>query len=64
MNLDLKLDELAKLLGEKEITIFILRQRVAELEAKLAGPPVQIIPTPDNQAQLPKSEKVSNLRPA
>lgn len=48
MNLDLKIDELAKLLGEKEIMIFILKQKIQELEAKLL----------DNEAQLDSYKRI------
>lgn len=54
MNLDLKIDELAKLLGEKEIMIFVLRQKVAELEAQLA----------ESAQEIPQLGKAQSLRPA
>ena len=57
MNFDLKIEALAQLLGEKEVTIFVLNQRVKELEAKLAEFDTA------QSAKVPP-EKLQALRPA
>lgn len=57
MNFDLKIEALTQLLGEKELSIFVLTQKVKELEEKLE----QLSPERDAKADL-KADKLVVVR--